>query len=102
MKIHRAYILELLKARGRNDKAAEAAACLPEHVDTEEHLWVLAKFGIRSRDLVGYAPSVLQLPTRPLRPSPTQPERRGPKAPTRPGRAAPRPRSRASWTSIGN
>ncbi len=67
MQIDRAYIIELLLDRGRNDKATQAHARLPEQVDTERDFWILAKFGIAPKDLPGATPRGV-----PLVPGPVQ------------------------------
>ena len=51
MGIYRADIIRLLRSRGRNDKASAAESQLPERVDTEEHKWVLARYGIDAKQL---------------------------------------------------
>jgi len=46
-------IIELLKERGGDDKAAQAEQELPDKVDHEEHSDLLAKHGIDPKELVG-------------------------------------------------
>ena len=53
MQIPKEQILELLRSRGQNDKAAQADGELPEQVDTEQHAGILQKLGIDPGDLVG-------------------------------------------------
>ncbi len=52
MEIYRADIIQLLRSRGRNDKASAAESQLPERVDVERDKWVLARYGIDSRHLL--------------------------------------------------
>ena len=53
MQIPKEQILELLRSRGQDDKAAQADGELPEQVDTEQHAGMLQKFGLDPGDLVG-------------------------------------------------
>jgi hypothetical protein len=53
MQIPKDKILELLRSRGENDKAAQAEGELPDQVDTEQHAGLLQKLGIDPGDLVG-------------------------------------------------
>ena len=53
MQIPKDKILELLRSRGENDKAAQAEGELPDQVDTEQHAGLLEKLGIDPGDLVG-------------------------------------------------
>ena len=53
MQIPKDKILELLRSRGENDKAAQAEGELPDQVDTEKHAGLLEKLGIDPGDLVG-------------------------------------------------
>jgi hypothetical protein len=51
MQIPKEQILELLRSRGENDKAAQADSELPDQVDTEQHAGILEKLGIDPGDL---------------------------------------------------
>jgi hypothetical protein len=53
MEIPKDKIIELLKERGDDDKAAQAEQELPDKVDHEEHSDLLAKHGIDPKELVG-------------------------------------------------
>jgi hypothetical protein len=46
-------ILELLRERGAEDKAAQADRELPDQVDTERDAGLLSKLGIDPQDLLG-------------------------------------------------
>jgi hypothetical protein len=46
-------ILELLRQRGDNDRAAEADRELPDQVDTDRDSGLLSKFGVDPKDLLG-------------------------------------------------
>ena len=52
MEIPKDKIIELLKERGDDDKAAQAEQELPDKVDHEEHSDLLAKHGIDPKELV--------------------------------------------------
>jgi hypothetical protein len=53
MQIPKEQILELLRKRGENDKAAQADGELPDQVDTEKDAGILQKLGIDPGDLLG-------------------------------------------------
>jgi hypothetical protein len=53
MQIPKEQILEFLRSRGEDDKAAQADGELPDQVDTEQHAGILQKLGIDPGDLVG-------------------------------------------------
>jgi len=53
MQIPKEQVLELLRSRGQDDKAAQAEGELPDQVDTEQHAGLLEKFGIDPQDLIG-------------------------------------------------
>jgi len=53
MQIPKEQILELLRKRGQDDKAAQADGELPDQVDTEQHAGILQKLGLDPGDLVG-------------------------------------------------
>jgi hypothetical protein len=53
MQIPKEKILELLRSRGEDDKAAQADGELPDQVDTEQHADVLQRLGIDPGDLTG-------------------------------------------------
>ena len=52
MEIPKEKILELLRSRGEQDKAAQADGELPDQVDTEKHAGLLEKLGIDPGDIV--------------------------------------------------
>jgi hypothetical protein len=52
MQIPKEQILELLRSQGKDDKAGEADAQLPDKVDTEEHAGLLEKFGLDPADVL--------------------------------------------------
>ncbi len=56
MEIDKSQIVELLKSRGEDAKAAQADADLPDKVDTEADASVLAEVGINPQDLLGDLP----------------------------------------------
>jgi hypothetical protein len=53
MEIPKDQILELLRSRGDDAKADQAAGELPDKVDTDQHADLLSKFGINPQDLLG-------------------------------------------------
>ena len=53
MQIPKEKILELLRSRGQDDKAAQAEGELPDQVDTDQHADLLQKLGIDPGDLAG-------------------------------------------------
>ena len=53
MEIPKDKILELLRERGDDDKAAQAEQELPDTVDHEQHADLLQKHGIDPKELVG-------------------------------------------------
>ena len=53
MEIPKDKILELLRERGDEDKAAQAEQELPDTVDHEQHSDLLAKHGIDPKELIG-------------------------------------------------
>jgi hypothetical protein len=59
MQIDKSQILEFLKSRGDNDKAAQAESELPDQVDTDQHAGLLSKLGINPADLLGKLPGGL-------------------------------------------
>jgi hypothetical protein len=52
MQIPKEQILEFLRSRGEQDKAAQADGELPDQVDTEQHAGLLEKFGIDPQDII--------------------------------------------------
>jgi hypothetical protein len=52
MQIPKEQILELLRSQGKDDKAGEADAQLPDRVDTEEHAGLLEQFGLNPADVL--------------------------------------------------
>lgn len=52
MQIDKHQVLELLRAKGEQDKAEQAARELPDQMDTDEHADVLSSFGLRPQELV--------------------------------------------------
>jgi hypothetical protein len=59
MNIDKSQILELLRNKGDNDKAAQAETQLPDQVDTEQHAGLLAQLGINPAELLGKLPGGL-------------------------------------------
>jgi hypothetical protein len=59
MQIPKEQILELLRSRGEDDKAAQADGELPDQVDTEQHADLLSKYGIDLDELAGKLPGGL-------------------------------------------
>lgn len=53
MEIPKDQILDLLRRRGQDDKAAQAEGELPDKVDPEQQGDLLAKLGIDPKDLLG-------------------------------------------------
>jgi hypothetical protein len=53
MQIPKDKILELLRSRGQEDKAAQAQSELPDQVDTEQHADLLQRLGIDPGDIAG-------------------------------------------------
>jgi len=53
MQIPKEQILELLRSRGQDDKAAQAEGELPDQVDTDQHAGLLQRLGINPGDLAG-------------------------------------------------
>ena len=53
MQIPKDQILELLRSRGQEDKAAQADGELPDQVDTDQHAGQLQKLGLDPGDLAG-------------------------------------------------
>jgi hypothetical protein len=53
MQIPKEQILELLRSRGEDDKAAQADQELPGQVDTDQHADVLQRLGINPQELLG-------------------------------------------------
>ena len=53
MQIPKDKIVELLRSRGEDDKAARADGELPDQVDTEQHAGVLQRLGVDPGDLAG-------------------------------------------------
>ena len=61
MQIDKSQIVELLKSRGEDDKAAQAEADLPAKVDLEADAGVLVDLGIDPQDLLGDLPGTAGL-----------------------------------------
>jgi hypothetical protein len=53
MEIPKDKIIDLLKQRGDDDKAAQAEQELPDQVDHEKHADLLETYGINPKDLLG-------------------------------------------------
>jgi hypothetical protein len=53
MEIPKDKVIELLKQRGDDDKAAQAEQELPDTVDHEEHADLLEKHGVDPKELLG-------------------------------------------------
>jgi hypothetical protein len=58
MQIDKDQLIEMLKSRGEHGKA-DAAAELPDKVDTDEHADKLSKLGINPAELLGKLPGGL-------------------------------------------
>ena len=52
MQIPKEQIVELLRSQGKDDKAGEADAQLPDRVDTEEHAGLLEQLGLNPADVL--------------------------------------------------
>ena len=52
MQIDKDQILQLLRSKGDDDKAAQADQELPAQVDTDQHAGLLAKFGLDPAELI--------------------------------------------------
>jgi hypothetical protein len=59
MQIDKSQIIELLKSRGDQDKAAQADSELPDQVDPQAHAGLLENLGIDPQDLLGNLPGDL-------------------------------------------
>ncbi|MDR6555698.1 hypothetical protein J2809_000029 [Arthrobacter pascens] len=59
MQIDKNQILEFLRSKGENDKAAQAETELPDQVDTDQHAGLLSNLGINPADLLGKLPGGL-------------------------------------------
>ncbi len=59
MQIDKKQIIELLKSRGDQDKAAQAESDLPDKVDPEADSGLLHNLGIDPQDLLGGLPGGL-------------------------------------------
>ena len=53
MYIDKDQIIQFLEDKGQHQQAAEAAQQLPDQVDTDQHVDLLARHGIDLEDLVG-------------------------------------------------
>ncbi len=53
MKIDKQTVLDVLRERGEDEKAAQAEQELPDEVDTEQHAGLLERFGVNPSDLIG-------------------------------------------------
>ena len=53
MQVDKDTILNLLRARGEHEKAAEADQELPDKVDASEHAGLLDRFGVNPQELLG-------------------------------------------------
>ena len=53
MQIPKEQILEFLRSRGDEGKAAQADQELPDQVDTEQHADILQRLGIDPQELLG-------------------------------------------------
>jgi hypothetical protein len=52
MKVDKQQVVELIRERGDEEKAQQAAQELPEEVDHEEHADLLARFGVDPQDVL--------------------------------------------------
>lgn len=53
MQIDKNQLLEMLRAQGHHDKAAQAREQLPDTIDTEQHQDLLSRIGIDPSNLGG-------------------------------------------------
>ena len=53
MNISKDQILQFLKDKGQHQQADQAAAELPDQVDTDQHAGLLGKFGLDPQELIG-------------------------------------------------
>jgi hypothetical protein len=53
MQIDKDTVLGLIRAHGDAAQADQAAAELPDQVDTEQHAGLLSKFGLDPQELIG-------------------------------------------------
>ena len=53
MNIDKSQIIDMLKQRGDDDKAAQAESDLPDQIDTDKDAGLLSKLGIDPGDLLG-------------------------------------------------
>jgi hypothetical protein len=58
MTIDKSQIIELLKSRGDDDKAARAESDLPDKVDTDQHKGLLDDLGLDVGDLSKLLPGL--------------------------------------------
>ena len=52
MQLDKNMILDLLRERGQQDQADQAAQQLPDQVDTDQHAGLLQQFGVDPQELV--------------------------------------------------
>ena len=52
MQLDKNMILDLLRERGQQDQADQAAQQLPDQVDTDQHAGLLQQFGIDPQELI--------------------------------------------------
>jgi len=53
MEIDKSQIIDMLRSRGDDDKAAQAESELPDKVDPDRDSGLLDKLGINPQDLIG-------------------------------------------------
>ena len=53
MNISKDQILQFLKDKGQSQQSDQAAAELPDQVDTDQHADLLAKLGVDPKELLG-------------------------------------------------
>ena len=59
MPIPKDQVLDMLRQRGEQDKAAQAEQELPDQVDPEQHSGLLERLGINPGELLGNLPGGL-------------------------------------------
>lgn len=59
MEIPKDKVIELLRERGQDDQADQAARELPDSIDHEQDSGLLSKYGIDPQDLAGKLPGGL-------------------------------------------
>lgn len=55
MQIDKSQVLDMIKSKGGDEKAAQADKELPDKVDPDQHADLLGKFGVDPKELLGKA-----------------------------------------------